>query len=46
MKWVAIGDLEAFVARVSMEFRAVSAGRGARAQKVPKYAEQVWYFRS
>ena len=44
MKWVAIRDLEAFVARVSMEFRSGSTGRGPRAQQICKYAENVQDF--
>ena len=36
MKWVAIGDLEAFVARVSMKFRSGSVGMGLIAQKYRK----------
>ena len=36
MKWVAIKDLEAFVARVSMKFRSGSVGMGLIAQKYHK----------
>ena len=45
MKWVAIRDLEAFVPRVSTEFRSGSAGRCPRAQECYKYAEHVLDFR-
>ncbi len=42
MKWVTIGGLEAVVARVSMEFRPGSVGRGLGAKKYRESAGPLW----